>query len=98
MFFRGQPRSARLRSRHHSFPVLQKLRDRGTGHAAHGFELARALAVKHLAIFAQHRKRRNALVQRDIEATGYVAIFIEVSDVDVDQNVIGFKQRRFVSS
>src|SRR5579859_2616885 len=88
---RGRGSTERGRSTRGEFPADQKVGHRGGLHAAHGLEFASPLTVEQFAAFAEDRESRNPFAQRNLVALGDVEILIHASDIDVNEDVVGFQ-------
>jgi hypothetical protein len=71
-----------------SLPLVEEIGDGGGVHVAHVSELGGLLGVEKLAVGVEDGESGNSLLERDIVLFGYVEVFVEVSDVDVDEEEV----------
>lgn len=75
-------------------PLQQEAGDGAGFHMAHGFEFAGTLAIEELAVLVEDGEGGNAFGQRDLIALSdvLVPVYSSETDVDVDNDVVGFEQ------
>jgi len=71
-----------------SLPPVEEVGDRGGVHVAHVSELGGLLRVEKLAIGVEDDESGNSLLEGDVVLFGYVEVFIEAADVDVDEEEV----------
>jgi hypothetical protein len=71
-----------------SFPPVEELGDGGGIHVAHVSELGGLLRVEELAAGVEDGESGNSLVEGDVVFFGYVEVFVEAADVDVDEEEV----------
>jgi hypothetical protein len=71
-----------------SLPLVEEIGDGGGVHVAHVSELGCLLGVEKLAVGVEDGESGNSLLERDIVLFGYVEVFVEVSDVYVDEEKV----------
>jgi hypothetical protein len=71
-----------------SLPPVEEVGDGGGVHVAHVSELGGLLRVEKLAVGVEDGESGNSLLEGDVVLFGYVEIFIETADVDVDEEEV----------
>src|SRR5580693_3673791 len=85
----GPPRW--LRGTELGFPPVKEVGDGVGVHVTHVSELGSLLRVEELAVGVEDGERRNSLFEGDVVLFGYVEVFVEASDVDVDEEKVLFE-------
>ena len=71
-----------------SLPPVEEVSDGGGVHVAHVAELGGLLRVEKLAVGVEDGESGNSLLEGDVVLFGYVEVFIEAADVDVDEEEV----------
>ena len=69
-------------------PPVEEVGDGGGVHVAHVSELGGLLGVEELAVGVEDGESGNSLLEGDVVLFGYVEIFVEAADVDVDEEEV----------
>ena len=69
-------------------PPVEEVGDGGGVHVAHVSELGGLLRVEKLAVGVEDGEGGNSLLEGDVVLFGYVEVFIEAADVDVDEEEV----------
>jgi hypothetical protein len=69
-------------------PLIEKVSDGGGVHIAHVTKLGGLLRVEELAVGVEDGESGNSLLEGDIVLFGDVEIFVEVTDVHVDEEKV----------
>jgi hypothetical protein len=65
-------------------PPVEEVGDGGGVHVAHVSELGGLLGVEEFAVGVEDSESGDSLLERDVVFFGYVEVFVEAADVDVD--------------
>jgi hypothetical protein len=71
-----------------SLPPVEEVGDGGGVHVAYVAELGGLLGIEKLAIGVENGESGNSLLEGDVVLFGYVEVFIEAADVDVDEEEV----------
>jgi hypothetical protein len=71
-----------------SLPPVEEVGDGGGVHVAHVSELGGLLRIEKLAVGVEDGESGNPLLERDTVLFGYVEVFVEAADVDVDEEEV----------
>ena len=71
-----------------SLPPVEEVGNGGGVHVAHVSELGCLLRVEELAVGVEDGEGGNSLLEGDVVLFGYVEVFVEAADVDVDEEEV----------